>query len=62
MAHCGGSLEGNFIWSLTFTDIFSGWTENRSCWNHGAHAVLTQLKDVETKLPFAILGFDTDNG
>lgn len=62
VAHCGGSLEGNFIWSLTFTDIFSGWTENRACWNHGAHAVLTQLKDVETKLPFAILGFDTDNG
>lgn len=26
VAHCGGSLEGDFIWSVTYTDIFSGWT------------------------------------
>ena len=24
IAHCGNSLSGNFIWRLTFTDIFSG--------------------------------------
>ena len=29
-AHCGTSLGGDFIWSLTYTDIFSGWTEGRS--------------------------------
>ena len=40
MAHCGDSLEGDFIWSLCFTDLATGWTE----------------------LPFAILGFDCDNG
>lgn len=62
VAHCGTTLEGSFVWSLTFTDIFSGWTENRACWNHGAHAVLTQVKSMEAALPFAILGFDTDNG
>lgn len=62
VAHCGGSLQGNFVWSLTFTDIFSGWTENRACWNRGAHAVLEQLKDVENNLAFNILGFDSDNG
>jgi hypothetical protein len=33
VAHCGTSLAGNFIWSLTFTDIFSGWTEGRAIWN-----------------------------
>lgn len=27
VAHCGASLAGDFIWSLTYTDIFSGWTE-----------------------------------
>jgi hypothetical protein len=25
VAHCGGSLSGDFIWSLTFTDVHSGW-------------------------------------
>jgi len=33
VAHCGSSMEGDFAWSLTFTDIFSGWTENRAVWN-----------------------------
>lgn len=29
VAHCGSSLSGNFVWSLTMTDICSGWTELR---------------------------------
>ena len=29
VAHCGESLAGSFIWSLTYTDILSGWTEVR---------------------------------
>ncbi len=28
VAHCNTSLQGNFIWSVTYTDIFSGWTSN----------------------------------
>jgi len=35
-AHCGDCLAGDFIWSLTLTDINTGWTENRATWNHGA--------------------------
>ena len=27
VAHCGGSLSGQFIWSLTLTDICTTWTE-----------------------------------
>src|SRR5512136_1672005 len=62
VAHCGPSLAGSFIWSLTLTDIFSPWTENRAVWNKGATEVLAQVKDVEQGLPFALLGFDVDNG
>jgi hypothetical protein len=36
VAHCGSSLSGNFVWSLTMTDINSGWTELRTVWNKGA--------------------------
>ena len=28
VAQCGDSLSGKFVWSLTFTDVYSGWTEN----------------------------------
>jgi hypothetical protein len=55
-------MAESFIWSLTFTDIYSGWTENRATWNRGAHGVITQVKDVEHCLPFPVLGFDCDNG
>ncbi len=44
------------------TDIYSAWTENRAVWNKGAIGVLAQIKDIETSLPFDILGFDSDNG
>lgn len=59
---CGGSLAGDFVWSVTYTDIHSGWTANRAVWNKGAHGIVTATQDVEDRLPFAILGFDCDNG
>lgn len=62
VAHCGTSLEGDFVWSLTMTDILTGWTENRATWNKGAYGVCEQIKDVEINLPFKIKGFDCDNG
>jgi hypothetical protein len=62
VAHCGNSLAGDFVWSLTMTDIHTTWTENRATWNKGAEGVLTQIKDIEAWLPFALLGFDCDNG
>ena len=62
VAHCGTSLAGSFVWSITLTDIYSGWTENAAVWNKGAHGVLTQIQLIENRLPFTLLGFDSDNG
>jgi|WetSurSiteA1Bulk_404760.scaffolds.fasta_scaffold41235_1 hypothetical protein len=62
VAHCGTSMAGSFIWSLTLTDIFSQWTENRAVWNKGATEVLAQVKDLEQGLVFELHGFDVDNG
>ena len=62
VAHCGNSLAGDFIWSLTMTDIQTTWTECRATWNKGATGVLEQIKDIEASLPFALQGFDCDNG
>jgi len=62
VAHCGGSLAGNFIWSLTFTDIFSGWTENRAVWGKGSKGVVDAIREIEKLLPFGILSFNSDNG
>ena len=62
VAHCGNSLAGDFVWSLTMTDILTTWTENRATWNKGAEGVRTQIHDIEANLPFQLLGFDCDNG
>lgn len=62
VAHCGTSLEGNFVWSLTMTDILLTWTEIRAVWNKGSYGVGLAIDDVEANLPFEIKGFDCDNG
>lgn len=62
VAHCGTSLSGDFIWSLTLTDIFSGWTELRAVWGKGAKGIVNRIKEIEDMLPFTLLGFDSDNG
>jgi hypothetical protein len=62
VAHCGNSLAGDFIWSLTMTDIHTTWTESRATWGKGAQGVLVQIQNIEDRLPFALQGFDCDNG
>lgn len=62
VAHCGGSLEGTFAWSVTCTDIMSGWTRNGAVWNKGEYGVHQFLEHLEQNLPFAIRGFHSDNG
>lgn len=62
VAHCGTSMAGSFLWSITFTDIFSQWTENRAVWNKGSTDVLREVKDLEATLAFELQGFDVDNG
>jgi hypothetical protein len=62
VAHCGGSMAGDFCWTVTLTDVHTQWTETRAVWNKGQHGVQERIADIEQALPFAILGFDSDNG
>ena len=45
VAHCGDRLIGNFINSITYTDIFSTWTENRALFTKKGHEVRRCLSD-----------------
>jgi hypothetical protein len=62
VAHCDDSTEGDYVNSLTFTELYSGWTENRAVWNKSADAVLAQLQELEQVVPYAMQDFHTDNG
>ena len=62
IALCGGSLLGDFVYIIDYTDIATAWGEQRAVFGKGETAVLEQTKDVENMLPFKLLGFDCDNG
>lgn len=62
VAHCGTSMAGEFMNTLTMTDIYSGWTETRAVWGKTSDAVLNAIKGIEMSLPFKIQGFASDNG
>lgn len=62
VAHCGDSMAGAFVWSLTLTDIYSGWTELRAIWGKSEANVIEKIKCIEKHLPFKLKGFDSDNG
>lgn len=62
VAHCGNSLAGDFVWSLTLTDYRSEWTECRATWGKGSEGVKAQIIAIEKTLPFELKGFDCDNG
>lgn len=62
VAHCGESYEGEFFWTLTVTDVATGWTENAVLKNRAQRETLDALQGVRSRLPFPLLGVDTDNG
>jgi hypothetical protein len=62
VAHCGGNAEGVFLYTLTLTDVATGWTECLPLLHRGQDAVIQALTHARRLLPFPLLGLDTDNG
>jgi hypothetical protein len=62
VGHEGGNSSGEFCFTLTVTDIFTGWTINRSVKNKAAIWVFEAIEYVIGQFPFPILGIDSDNG
>ncbi|ORX07554.1 integrase [Mycobacterium triplex] len=60
--HDGGNRGGGHAFTLTVTDIATGWTESRSLPDRTAKHVLAALNHIATMMPFPILGVDCDNG
>lgn len=62
VGHDGSNASGEFCFTLTVTDISTGWTVNRSVKNKAAKWVFEALEHVTRVFPFPILGIDSDNG
>jgi len=62
VGHEGGNSSGEFCFTLTVTDIATGWTINRSVKNKAAIWVFEAIERVCGQFPFPIIGIDSDNG
>ncbi len=62
VGHEGGNASGEHCFTLTVTDIATGWTVNRSVQNKAEKWVFDALMHVRRVFPFPILGIDSDNG
>ncbi|MDN5856913.1 MAG: transposase family protein, partial [Actinomycetia bacterium] len=62
VGHEGGNAVGEHAYTLTVTDIATGWTENRSVPNKARKWVIAALEEIAKIMPFPLLGVDSDNG
>jgi len=62
VAHCGVDIEGGYLYTLTLTDVATGWTECLPLLYRSQETVLAALQRTRALFPFPILGIDTDNG
>lgn len=62
VAHCGQSVEGHFLNTLTVTDVATGWTECLPMQQKSQHLVSQAIVELRHLLPFPLLGIDSDNG
>jgi len=61
VAHCGAKMVGSFVHTLVLTDVASGWTECIALPVREQTLIVEAINAVQTRLPFPLLGLDTDN-
>ncbi len=62
VAHCGDSTRGEYLNSLDMIDVKTRWTEFLGLVNRSQATVGAAIKACRARLPFALLGLDSDNG
>ena len=62
VAHCGDSAAGEFICSLTLTDMLTQWTEGVAVIGKAEGRIKEAITTAKNRLPFTIKAIDPDNG
>jgi hypothetical protein len=62
VAHCGPTTAGEYLNTLCVVDIATGWTEPVAVSNKGQKATFAGIQTMRQRLPFPLLGIDSDNG
>lgn len=62
VAHCGDSLSGDFVFSVSFVDSATYWGIRRAQWNKGQNATKDNLIKIKEGLPFKWIMAHPDTG
>lgn len=62
VAHCGETTTGEYLHTLSAVDIETRWYEPFALPNRGQNATFEGIKAVQQRLPFPLLGIDSDSG
>jgi len=62
VGHDGGDNHGEYAQTLDVTDICTTWTETEAVRNKAQKWVFDALKDIRQRMPFPLLGIDSDSG
>lgn len=62
VGHEGGNARGDFAWTLDFVDVKVQWTEQIAVKNKAQVHVFAGIKTIRGRLPFPLLGYDSDSG
>jgi hypothetical protein len=62
VAHCGDSAEGFYLYTLSTVDVATGWIECMGTWGKGQSRIRQGIHRIRQRLPFPMLGLDSDNG
>lgn len=60
--HCGTSLAGFHLTTLTTVDVATTWTVRRAVWGKGQERVGGAIQGARERLPMALLSIHSDNG
>jgi len=61
VSHDGGNTRGDFMQTLNVTDVATSWTEIEAVKNKAQVWVFEALERIRDRVPFELLGIDSDN-
>lgn len=62
VAHCGVTAKGEFAYTLDFIDLDINWNECVAFLGRGENNAMGAVQIIRKRLPFLLLGIDSDNG
>ena len=60
--HCDDKTSGEYLHTITITDVVLGWTENEALRNRSEKSVELAVEAIRARMPYPIKGLDSDCG